>query len=78
MLPRVRSYEKLQFQYSITPLLLVLEQKMFSNLTIEVPRFQGQTFCWFYTKNVCKSVPVVAIKFILLSVIDVTYAVEPQ
>jgi hypothetical protein len=22
-------------------------------------------FCWFYTKNVCKSVPVLAIKFIL-------------
>jgi hypothetical protein len=76
-------YEKSQFQCSITSLLLVLEQKivlteyrksyqrnlkMFSNLTFGLNfKVKTRSICWFYTKNVCKSVPVVAIKFIFRS-----------
>jgi hypothetical protein len=72
-------YEKSQFQCSITSLLLFLEQKivltgyrksyprnlkMFSNLTFYLNfKVKVRSICWFYTKNVCKSVHVVAIKF---------------
>jgi hypothetical protein len=75
-------YVKSQFECSITSLLLVLEQKivltvykksyprnrkMFSNLTFHLNfKVKLRSICWFYTTNVCKSVPVVAIKFIFI------------
>jgi hypothetical protein len=41
--------------------------KMFSNLTFDLNfKVELRPFCWFYSKNVCKSVPVVAIMFIFM------------